>query len=874
MTELPTGIVTFLFTDIEGSTKLLQELGEDYGEVQDLHQKIMREAIQAEGGAEIRTEGDSFFVVFPSPAQALRAAVTAQRSLAAATWPHGQALKVRMGMHTGEGRIRGGDYLGIDVNRAARIAAAAHGGQVVISDATRGLVQGALPDGVALRDLGQHRLKDLVNPERLFDLAIDELASDFPALKSLEARPNNLPTSLSSFIGREDDVELAVALLRGHRLVTLTGPGGTGKTRLSLEIARTLLPEFPDGTFFVDLSPIGSPTLVPSVVGQVLGVSEQGDRAPVETLRDHLRDLQLLLVLDNFEQIVEAASVVEELLQAAPKLRVLVTSRVPLHVYGEEEFAVRALEMPDPQRLPSVEQLSQYEAVALFIDRARAVRGDFSVTNENAPAVAEICVRLDGLPLAIELAAVRVKVLSPDEILARLGHRLPLLTGGAQNRPERQRTLRNAIAWSHDLLDDHERQLFARFAAFSGGATFEAIEAVCNPGAEIGIDTLDGVGSLVDKSLVRPTEVADGGARFGMLETIREFATERLAETEDPEIRRRHAEFFRAFAEEAEPRLQAEDQAFWLDRCEQEQDNIRAALRWSIDAGDVETALRIGGSLWRFWYPRGQLLEGSAWLDEALSLPGPRDRHRAKARAAAGGLAYWRTDYDATGVHYEEALAISRELGDRRGEMDGLYNLGFVPMLNDDWIRAGELWEESLAIARELGDEGLVARGIANMGFVRMMSGAPAEAIPLFEDALAEWKRMGNQTELGDITMVLGQAYQMLGDLPQAAHHYRNALRIVAEIRNLALVAGTLDALAGVASGQGRHERAARLKGASQGIRDVVGGSVPLSTTLAHDAIQVARSEIGDEAVEQAIEAGKSMDLVQAVAYAVDEGQE
>ncbi len=867
---LPTGTVTFLFTDIQGSTKLLQELGDGYGAIQQLHQGMMREAIDAASGCEIRTEGDSFFVVFPNPMEAVRAAVAAQRRLAGAEWPHGRPLRVRMGMHTGEGRLLGSDYLGIDVNRAARIAAAAHGGQVVVSDATRALTEHALPEGVTLRDLGQHRLKDLTNPERLFDLVIEGLPSEFPELKSLEARPNNLPSRLSSFIGRQGDVEQAVALTRGHRLVTLTGPGGTGKTRLSLEVARTLLPEFPDGTFFVDLSPIADPTLVASAIGQVMGLSEQADRAPSETLRHHLRDMSTLVVLDNFEQVVRAAPTVEELLTAAPKLHVLVTSRVPLHVYGEEELAVPPLQMPDPLNLPGLEQLSQYEAVALFIDRARAVRRDFAVTNENAPAVAEICVRLDGLPLAIELAASRIKVLSPEEILTRLGHRLPLLTGGAPNLPERQRTLRGAIDWSHDLLAEPERRLFARLAAFSGGATLEAIEEVCNPQAELGIDTLDGVASLVDKSLVRRMDDV-GGARFGMLETIREFATERLAATEDAEIRRRHAESFRMFVEEAEPHFEAEDQVTWLDRCEQEQDNLRAALRWSIDTGDVETALRIGGSLWRFWYPRGHLREGRAWLDEALALPGSRDRFRARAHSAAGGLAYWGADYDATRVHYEQALAIWRELGDRRGEMDGLYNLGFIPMVNDDWTGAGEIWEQSLVIARELRDEPLVARSLANQAMVRMMTGRPAEAIPLLEQAMAEWVRLGNPTELGDATMVLAQAYEKLGDLDRSSEHYRNALRTFREVGNLALVAGTFDGLAGVATAEGRYERAVRLRGASEGIKQIVGGNVPLSAILAHDAVEVAMAEIGDAAVEQGLAEGKAMDLDAAVTYALGE---
>ncbi|MFN2590149.1 MAG: adenylate/guanylate cyclase domain-containing protein [Actinomycetota bacterium] len=872
MTALPEGIVTFLFTDIEGSTRMLQELGDRYDVVQQEHQRIMREAIASGGGTEIRTEGDSFFAVFESPTRAVHAAVAAQRGLAAAVWPHGEPLRVRMGMHTGEGRVRNGDYLGLDVNRAARISAASHGGQVVMSDATRALIEHDLPEGVAVRDLGQHRLKDLANAERLYDLVVEGLASDFPELKSLEARPNNLPPERSSFIGRRDDVDAVVALVRRHRLVTLTGPGGAGKTRLSLEAARTMLPEFPDGAFFIDLSPITDVELVPSVIALALGLSEQVERRPVDTVREYLRDRSALLVLDNFEQVVEAAGIVEELIGGAPKVRVLVTSRIPLHLYGEQEFAVPPLGLPDTAHLPGLEQVSQYEAVALFIERARAVRSDFVVTNENAPAVAEICVRLDGLPLAIELAAVRIKVLSPDEILSRLGRRLPLLTGGAKNLPERQRTLRNAIAWSHDLLDEGERRFFARLAAFAGGATLDAMEAVCNPDGELGVETLDVVGSLVDKSLLRRTESPHGEARFGMLETIREFAAERLAEAGEDEISRRHARYFQALAERAEAEFVGPDDHVWLDRFEREHDNVRAALRWAISNGEAEIGLILGGSIWRFWFQRGHLREGYAWMEELLQMPNATDHPAALALAltAAGGLAYWRNDLDLTERHYSDALALYRTLDDRIRLAEAISNLAFVPALRFDYDAAIPLFEEALALAREIGHPTRVAETAGSLGYGYLMKRDLDAALPLLEEEVAIAREAGNRFQIADGQAAVGATLFLQGHTERAREVLSEALTMFRDMENVAGVSMVLEAVAGLDGAVGALERAVRLVGAANRIRDTIGGGAPMATHTFDDPIPAARAALGDDAVDRLLQEGSEMDVDKAVAYALE----
>jgi predicted ATPase/class 3 adenylate cyclase len=547
MAEAPSGTVTFLFTDIEGSTRLWERSQERMQSVLAQHDVLLREGIERQGGYVFKTVGDAFCAAFPAAPEALAAALSAQRALAREEAL--AALRVRMALHTGAAEERGGDFFGPPLNRVARLLAAGHGGQVLLSRATQELVRDSLPAGAFLRDLGEHRLRDLTRPEHIFQLTAPELPSEFPPLRTLELRLHNLPLQPTPLIGREKEVHEVTERLRRSevRLLTLTGPGGTGKTRLALQAAAELVEEFEDGVFFVNLAPLTDPELVPSSIAQVLGVRETGGRSLPERLHEHLRERRMLLVLDNFEQVVEAAPVVTALLAAAPRLKVLVTSRTALHLRGEKGYVVPPLSLPDPKQLPPLERLGQYEAVRLFIERALDVRGDFAVTDENAPAVAEICHRLDGLPLAIELAAARIRILSPEALLRRLENRLKLLTGGARDLPERQRTLQATIGWSHDLLSEAEKVLFRRLPVFTGGRTLEAIETVCDAEGELGLDVLEGVTSLVDKSLLRQEEGIGGEPRLVMLETIHEYAREKLEESgEGQEIRRRHAEFFLA----------------------------------------------------------------------------------------------------------------------------------------------------------------------------------------------------------------------------------------------------------------------------------------------------------------------------------------
>jgi predicted ATPase/class 3 adenylate cyclase len=566
----PTGTVTCLFSDIEGSTRVELALGTGpYRDVRERHRELLRAAFAAHRGYEQSTEGDSFFVIFTRPMDAVAAAVEAQRALAAESWPTDAPIRVRMGLHTGDIEAVGRDVIGYAINRTSRIAAVAHGGQVLVSASTAALVAGELPEGVRLHDLGEHRLRDLREPERLAQLDIDGLPDSFPPLRSLDARPNNLPIQLTTFVGRERELTEAVALLRTTRLLTLTGPGGTGKTRLSLQVAAGAVDDHPDGVWFVALDAIRDPSLVVPTIARTLGLADNINRTAAELIAESVGTGRVLLVLDNFEQVVDAGAAVADLLRRCPNLRCLVTTRIALRISGEQEYPVPGLPAPpDTSRLSELERLNlpaglrdldaealgQFEAVRLFIARASAVRPGFTVTNANAPAVAAISARLHGMPLAIELAAARIKLLSPDQILARLEHHLSLLTAGSRDLPERQQTLRGAIAWSYDLLDDGARRLVDRLSVFRGGFDLAMAEEVCGPGEEIGGDVVDRVGELVDQSLVRPDEGsdADGSPRFAMLETIREFASEMLAtRDETATIADRHGAAMLAQAERA-----------------------------------------------------------------------------------------------------------------------------------------------------------------------------------------------------------------------------------------------------------------------------------------------------------------------------------
>jgi predicted ATPase/class 3 adenylate cyclase len=550
--SLPTGTVTFFFSDIEGSTRLLEALGQDYSDLLDRHHQIVRDALGRHAGVEIGTQGDSFFAVFPSAVEAVAGAAAVQRRLADERWPDDSTVRVRIGLHTGEGRVAGTGYVGLDVHRAARIMAAAHGGQILISDVTRTVVEGSVSDRVELRGLGEHRLRDLTGRERLFQVVAEGLATDFPPPRTLDAVSNNLPTQLSQLVGRETEL----IALRDHlgssavRLVTLTGPGGIGKTRLALQAAADQIDRFSDGVYLVDLAPARDATAALQAIVQVVGVTVPAEAALPGALAEQIRPRHLLLLLDNFEQVIVAADEMAGLLNLCPKLKLLVTSREALRVRGERLFPVAPLSLPNGGPRRSAVDVAAYEAVRLFVERAQDARPDFALVDDNAAVVAEICARLDGLPLAIELAAARLKLFSPLELRDRLRKRLELLKGGARDLPERQRTLRGTIEWSFELLDDEERAVFHLLAVFPSAAVAAVEDVAAKVEALRDVDVVDRLESLVDKSLVRSVE-EQAGRRLSMLDTIREYAAEQLER--DPAmasaVRRAHAEHFAELAE-------------------------------------------------------------------------------------------------------------------------------------------------------------------------------------------------------------------------------------------------------------------------------------------------------------------------------------
>ncbi len=873
--DLPTGTVTFLFTDVEGSTRLVASLGNAFAPVLEAHSRIIRRAIAEHAGLEVSTEGDAFFAVFGSALDAVLASADAQRALASHPWPDGVAVRVRMGLHSGEGRLGGDDYVGIDVHRAARIAAAGHGGQVVLSDATRALVVPDLADGLAVRSLGEHRLKDLPAPEQLWQLEIDGLEGRFPALRSLDGGRGNLASSPTPLVGRKAELAAIAEILDRRRLLTLIGPGGTGKTRLGLAVAERVAVEYADGAYFVGLQDARDRAAVAAAIATALGVRETPDRDLEQGVIEHLRERELLLVLDNFEQVISATPLVAELLAASPRLRVIVTSRAVLHLSGEQSYEVPPLSLPDPRDLPALIEVAQYEAVALFIERAQAVKPGFAVTEQNVRAVVEICRRLDGLPLAVELAAARIGLLSPEAILDRLDRRLPVLAGGATDLPARQQTLRGAIDWSYDLLEPAERRLFERLTVFSGGWTIEAADEICNPGAELGIDTFDGLSSLADNSLIRAVATDDGEARFGMLQVIREVAIEKLDLGPDAaDVRRRHAAHMLALAEVAEPELRSSTLRTWQHRLRREQENLRAAFRWAIEGGDVDVGLRTAGAIWDYWHYWAELREGARWLATMLALPAAAAPTLVRAKALRGlaGLLYWQGKAEASFAHYEEALSIVRTLGDDRLIAATLYDAAWGALGRDDIVLATALAEESVDLFRQAGDDDgatIVAAWTGVAPVVMGHGGDVAAALDGIQDVIALNRRLGRTHEVADWLEVLPMIYRAVGDYVRAEEPARASLATWYELGTLGRLPLGLKILAAIELGKGHPERAVRLGAAAERYNEEIGGELPDVIARLGDPVEEARPLLEPSAHARAVAEGRSMSIEEQVAYAL-----
>jgi predicted ATPase/class 3 adenylate cyclase/DNA-binding XRE family transcriptional regulator len=871
--SLPSGTVTFLFTDIAGSTQLWEQHPQAMPGALARHEALLRQAIGARGGVVVKSTGDGMHAVFARATDGVLAALAAQRSLAAEAWGPIGLLRVRMALHTGVTEERDGDYFGPPLNRVARLLAAGHGGQTLLSLATAELVREQLPPDADLRDLGVHRLKDLTYPEQIFQLVAPDLPTTFPPLNSLDLHRTNLPAQPTLLIGRDQEVAAVCALLRGPevRLLTLTGPGGTGKTRLGLQVAAELLDAFVDGIYFVDLAPIRDANLVVSTIAQTLGLTERGDQPLLDRLRAYLRDKRLLLLLDNFEQVVDAAPVVAELLAACPQLKVLVTSRTPLQLRDEQQFPVPPLALPDLHRLPKLAALSQYAAVALFIQRARAVQLDFAVTNATAPALAEICHRLDGLPLAIELAATRVKLLPLPALLARLDNRLKLLTGGARDLPIRQQTIRATIAWSYDLLTAAEQRLFRYLSVFVGGCTLESAEAVCNElNIENEISILDGLATLVDTSLLRRGEGADSEPRCVMSETIREYALEQLeASGEVDSVRQRQAAYLLALTERASQKFSGSAQVVRLARTNAEYANLWAVLVWAAERGAIEIGVRLVLAWELLW--RSHVIEGRRWFETFLphrsSLPLAL---QVRVLSQAGNLATMQGDYPGAQALLAESLALARGLGDKPGIATALDLLGFMATAQGHYRQVLEFLEESRALFQELGDMGAIAVTLIRLGEVMSLQGDYARAVALCQESLTLAQERDDTLLVGWAFYALGTLAQRQAEPGQARAWLAKSLPVFQEAGDTIGIAAYLESMAEVVGLEGQPERLVRLFGAVASLRIRFGGAPYSAEQAAYQRLLLAaRGQLGEGAYAVAWAAGQALTLEQAIAEAL-----
>jgi predicted ATPase/class 3 adenylate cyclase len=919
--ELPTGTLAFLLTDIEGSTRLWERQPAVMREASARHDRIIEDLVAEHGGDVVRPrgEGDSRFAVFRSAVGAVRAASSIQLALQAEQWPTSDPLRVRMAVHTGDADLREGDYYGTAPSRCARLRSLAHGGQVLVSAATAALAQESLDDGIALRDLGMHRLRDLTIPEHIFQLLHPELPNDFAPLRSLNVLPTNLPVQVTSFIGREPELAEVKRLLAATRLLTLTGAGGSGKTRLALQAAADLVETYQDGIWSVDLASLAEPGLVAHAVAAVVGVHEESDRPLGETLASALHARELLLVLDNCEHLIVAcAQLVDGLVHACPKLRILTTSREPLGIAGETTWRVPPLRLADPQKLPSFENLTQYEAVRLFIDRALGVQPRFSVTNQNAPAVAQICYRLDGIPLAIELAAARVSVLAVDEIARRLDDRFHLLTRGSRTALRRQQTLRALVDWSHDLLSAEEQVLFRRLGVFAGGWTLDAAESVCSAKPIEPPAVLDLLSRLVDKSLVLAEEQSDGSMRYRLLETLREYATERLQLADESEATLlAHATYYLGQTALVDGYRWAANWGEWArvgwPWFTVELDNLRAVLgrcRDGIVGPDrtLQISLRMCHGLWWLWSVFGQYQESWDWHQAILAAsPFRLDAAYAWALWGSGIVGTMLSRFDKSEPQLRQALQIARELGDaplmaaavgglgedfmHQGRLDEARPLleqsldevrtygpkCYLPIVYQNPARlaliqgrledAATLLDESIAAARSMNFRVLLELVLTLRGMVYLARGKLDAAEELFNEAYAGIQGLPPGS-LNLAALGLGQIALLRGDLEEAASRFSWMLD---RARATGFRMGTCETLSGiafVAAARAQFQNAIQLFGAVDRLR------TELKTPLQPDdaqrteaALQALQSSVGEENFEAAWHKGRAMDLYEAMDF-------
>lgn len=869
MPDLPTGAVTFLFTDIEGSTRLWEHQPAAMGPALARHDALVREAIARHAGHVFMAAGDAFCAVFRTADNAVAAACDAQAALDKEPWAEAQ-IRVRMALHTGVAEVRDNGYFGQPLNRVARLLAAGHGGQILLSLATQELVRNSLPEGVGLRDMGERRLKDLVRPERVYALVVPGMPAEFPPLKTLDARAQNLPIQLTSFVGREQEMDEIRGLLRSVRLVTLTAMGGTGKTRLSLQVGADLIDEFADGVWFVELAPLSDARLVPQALATILGIKEQPDESITSTVVKRVGDKEMLLILDNCEHLVTAcAELCEALLSSCPGVRILASSRELLRIAGETAYRVPSLPLPDPKAIPHAESVSRYAAVRLFVDRALAVKVSFQVTDANAPGVASICQRLDGIPLALELAAARLRSMSVEELNQRLDKRFHVLTGGSRTALPRQQTLRALIDWSYDLLNTIEQAMLRRLAVFVGGWALQAAERVC-AGEDVGEDeVLDLLDSFVDKSLVIAEERA-GVTRYRMLETVHEYARERLNEARDGDaVPARHLEFYLALAEEAGAALTGPKQGEWLELLDLERENLLAAHA-ACDRAENGGALglQLVHALKRYWFSRGLMMLGQRVTVEALARLGAQARDLARCRAlfAAGQFALVMGRYAQARPHLEESLAIVHEIGDEWLSASITTTLALATLGQGDRAAARGYFDEALVLSQKSGNQRELGCALNGLAQLERMEGALDAADALYRQSLKLIRELGDRET--EALILLNLAIVAIGRRSgvQARQILHDVLAISVEMQSKPTGQCVLDVCAALAALNGEWTRAARFFGIVEAQTEQTGyHRDPADEAFFAPTITEARDRLGAETFNGAAAEGRALSYDEAI---------
>ena len=832
MTKPPTRQVTFLFTDIEGSLKLAQQFPDTLPAALEKHHKILLEAIESNNGFVFEIIGDAFCAAFENSNDAVKASHDAQMKLNSEKWEEAE-IKVRMGIHSGNVEWNGKRYIGyITLARTQRVMSAAYGGQVLISEDAYIQLTEKEKIEISYRDLGDRRLKDLIQPVKIYQLISKGLPSDFPPLKTLDARPNNLPVQLTSFIGREEEIKKVKELLKNIHLLTLTGPGGVGKTRLSLQVGADVIDDFANGVWFVELAPIIDPVLLPQEILKELGIKEEPKKTLEETLTGYLKDKEILIILDNCEHLIEAcAMLTEKLLTKCPKLKIIATSREALKCTGEQTHSILSLKTPNLKEEISIEQLTQYESVRLFIERALAVSQKFRVTNENAPALAGICSQLDGIPLAIELAAARIKVLTVERIYKRLSSRFSLLTGGKRTALPKQQTLKALIDWSYDLLSDQEKILWSRLSVFIDGWTLESAEEICSDDNVNKEEILDLLSLLVEKSIIIFDSEKE---RYRILESIRQYGEEKLKEVNEiNKILSKHLYYFMELSESAEPKLKGKEAQEWLEKLETEHGNLQTAIEWSLKNGDIEEGSRLAGAMRNFWEIRGLYFTGRRLLKSILSkMQGISNSSRAKALNSAGVLANRQGDYEQAQKFYEESILISRELGDKRGIAYSLNGLGGVAYNQGDYEQAQKFCDESLALDREIGDKIGIADSFNNLGSVAYNQGDYEQAKKFFDKSLALDRERGDKRGIAYSLNNLGMVAYYQGDYQQARKFYIENLSLFQELGDKNGISYTLYNLGSIEFNQRNIQYAQKYLVESLVIRKEIGDKLGMASSI------------------------------------------